>query len=94
MEKGDPNSNQHAIKNESLFDFQIGDLIASVIDASSVNIENLGWFMFGGFLNELETSQKLESLNSMWKRGPAVFKSGINSQCVVKVKIHSNYPSK
>jgi len=61
-------------------------LIQSASYASSVNIKGRGWYLFGG--NYLNTSQKLESLDSTWKEGPAVIhKYGIEGQCVVKVII-------
>jgi len=44
--------------------------------------------LFGGFQkNYLTTSQKLESLDSTWKEGPAVFNKYIREQCVVQVII-------
>jgi len=60
-------------------------LIAPTVYASSVYIEGKGWYLFGG--NRLKTSQKLESLDSTWKEGPAVKEKGIFGQCIVQVII-------
>jgi len=60
-------------------------LIGTTRLASSVNIKGLGWYLFGG--NSLNTSQKLDSLDSPWKEGPAVLDKDIWGQCVVQVII-------
>jgi len=62
-------------------------LIETAYDASSVHIDGKGWYLFGGVGNFLNTSQKLESLDSTWKEGPAVLEKGISGQCVVQVII-------
>jgi len=62
-------------------------LIGAVDDSSSVNIEGQGWYLFGGFRNNLKTSQKLESLDSTWEEGPDVLEKDIDGQCVVQVVI-------
>jgi len=63
------------------------NLLASADQASSVSIDGVGWFLFGGWENHLETAQKLENINSTWENGPAVFAKGIHGQCVVQVTV-------
>jgi len=60
-------------------------LIEPVASASSVNIKSQGWHIFGGYRNNLGTSQKLESVNSTWKEGQPVLETRISGQCVVQV---------
>ncbi len=55
--------------------------------AASIRVPSKGWFLFGG--NELPTSQKLETVNSNWKAGPAVQTTGIQGQCAVQVMKHN-----
>ncbi len=51
--------------------------------AANIQIPGKGWFLFGG--NDLETSQKLGTVNSNWEAGPAVQTTGIFGQCGVQV---------
>lgn len=60
-------------------------MIEKASSTSSVNIKGLGWFIFGQFGSNFETSQKLESLDSTWCKGPAVLAKGLYGQCVVQV---------
>jgi len=60
-------------------------LLASTRHASDVYIKGQGWFLFGGFENDLKTSQKLVGIDSKWEQGPPVIAQGIYGQCAVKV---------
>jgi len=63
---------------------QTNDLLNGTFDASSVSVEGVGWFIFGG--NQLKTSQKLVGIDSKWEVGPPVQSVGIWRQCAVQVK--------
>jgi len=60
-------------------------LLAPAYHSSDVYIEGHGWFIFGGYTNYLETSQKLVGIDSKWEQGPPVIAPGIEGQCAVKV---------
>jgi len=59
--------------------------LAAVYLASDVYIIGQGWFLFGGYNNYLETSQKLVGIDSKWEQGPPVISQRITGQCAVKV---------
>jgi len=59
--------------------------LAPISSASDVYIEGQGWFLFGGYNNYLETSQKLVGIDSKWEEGPTVLAKNIYDQCAVKV---------
>jgi len=59
--------------------------LASTRYASDVFVEGQGWFIFGGYNNNLETSQKLVGIDSKWEEGPPVIAKNISGQCAVKV---------
>ncbi len=62
---------------------KIYGMMAGSVYASSIQIPNKGWFIFGG--NSLPTSQMLVNVNFTWKAGPAVQTPGIQGQCAVQV---------
>ena len=59
-------------KNQKIFFncFKISPLLGPVAFAGSAVVPSQGWFIFGGSLNQLNTSQKLQSLDGIWEVGP------------------------
>ena len=62
--------------------------MAGVEFGKSVYVPSEGWIVFGRLGNSLNTSQKLTSLDSDWKAGPAQLQGyHKEAQCLVQVKL-------
>jgi hypothetical protein len=60
--------------------------MAGVEYGRSVYVPSEGWIVFGRLGNSLETAQKLTSLDSDWKAGPALLQGyHKEAQCLVQV---------
>jgi hypothetical protein len=58
----------------------------------SVLVPNQGWFLFGGFGNNLLTMQKLSTLRGNWTAGPNLYQNVLDYfMCGVQVSLFLHY---
>lgn len=65
----------------------ISDLLSATASGSaSVQVPNMGWFIFGGEGSSLTRSQKLNHPSSQWELGPDLFQSRtVTGECLVQL---------